>query len=358
MRGKLVVGLVISALTICISSASTASASNSGSADAAITPRVHAESNAVYYNGDTFRFGATTLGDLKSYCGHLSALSKTWHLASDLELKPILKFLAQGNDSWSDYSRPDLKGPGYVLVTSSIEGSGNEHYPHVYKLYGNTAAPWLNYLGLGSINFSGSDPDSVPLTDNMGNVSPLKVICVTRQDESTTVLEKPNPPNLDTVRLSKKPSQVFDALCFKTGADIARIRKLASRLGWVEGPHGPLPGQFEDFASWVEDLNGMHFRIQAARGTWNKPLDYCSIEYWGQLEPGFTQTVTHLPGLKRVDPSRFDLSFHVFPVAKNTAMASKSGLDDGSLTVEAVDGRRPDRPGENNAFAQASGSFH
>ncbi len=87
--------------------------------------------------------------------------------------------LAHDSGAWSDFSQVDVWGPGYVLVSSTVDqSSGTVYLDEIYRLYGNTSLPSANYLGIGTINFTGSSPDDAPLTDNNGNRADLKIVCV------------------------------------------------------------------------------------------------------------------------------------------------------------------------------------
>lgn len=130
----------------------------------------------LFFHGDTFRFGTVTLGDLKRYCAGIQAFGVRWHLASVAELEPMLPAFAHGRGAWSDFSALGVQE--YVLVTATAQQAmGGRYFASVYRLLGNTAAPQLNYLGIGTINYSGDGIDTSPLTDNNGNQSLLKVIC-------------------------------------------------------------------------------------------------------------------------------------------------------------------------------------
>lgn len=127
------------------------------------------------YHGNNFRFGTTTLTQLREYCSSMTALSRSWHLATSREITIAAHFLSHAGGIWSDFSRVDLNAPGYVLVT----GTTNPGYRsvEVYRLYGNRGFPALNQLGVGTVQVSGNDVETGLVTDGSGNTATLKVLC-------------------------------------------------------------------------------------------------------------------------------------------------------------------------------------
>jgi hypothetical protein len=164
---------------------------NSGSI--AATPLIPAfmmcSGGLCYYHGGYFKLSpsgpAVTLFDLKASCENLQPYKHPWHLALEQELEPQLRFLAHGTGMWSDFSRIDLNGPGYILVTGNASmafeyaADRKSITVDVYRLNGNAGFPALSTLGLTAIHAVGPSIDRAPLTDNAGDESFVKFICVT-----------------------------------------------------------------------------------------------------------------------------------------------------------------------------------
>ncbi len=152
-------------------------------------PRVYdTGSGLVLYYGDTFQLGSLTLGSLKSYCAHVSAIQLEWRLATADDLQPVLPVLIRQTGVWSDLTSTPLGLPGYILVTATAqEGIAYASDRHsfsvdVYRLISSFVDGRINLatasFGLGTVSVEGPDLDSAFLTDGSGNSASVKVICV------------------------------------------------------------------------------------------------------------------------------------------------------------------------------------
>jgi len=164
---------------------------------------------------------------------------------------------------------------------------------------------------------------------------------------ATSTTERPLSPKVEaelirSIQKSRKPSQIFEALCFRTDAELGRVQRLAAHFGWAPYQWARQNSTIEQQA-WLARINGFTLVIEAAHTRLGiagvqRIVSNCLVSDVYSTEPDFLRNVTLLPGLKNVDAAHV-----VFPaVPADALVASKSGQDDGSLTVQAQkNGMRP-----------------